>query len=549
MKLHKSIVGILAALLAYSFNSCVDDSFDLSKISKEIELFGNSISGPVCKATLRMDSIVSRLGIDANTLSVEDGKYVFNYSGSMDMSGLLSSIKNYSFPDISPVTTSIPLIDASKLPVPYNIPPVETTFSGTTSIDLPAFSSSLINVDSIELQNTVLQITPQCIGIDGANLGNCVSIAFAAEGNAADYYINGQKVTNWTIKMGETCNLEIRKVRLANSSNSLKIKETVMINVKNSGDAVINKKEQTYMNISIKLLNGMDFKVAYGKVTYSNSGKIDPISFTGLSDNIGEDAVLSIYNPTIKITETSNLGVPVNIDLNIGTANSKTVQTKTLTNTAYTLLPAANPSQTVTNKIVIDKENGTGELFKINPDQILLSYNFSTGTSSGSFISKNSEMNMAYNMKVPVQFGSDLKITMNETMKNPFSDIPDIADNDSTKASLLFDVLNRIPLAMKLRVTALDENGTALFTKESGTINAASPIDPITGFASGVSESNPEIELTSEEIGKLNSTKQFKVEFIVSSSDQAQFVTIQPSDYIEIKIGAKINGGIRFNLK
>jgi hypothetical protein len=280
------------------------------------------------------------------------------------------------------------------------------------------------------------------------------------------------------------------------------------------------------------------------------NGTLDPISFDALGSILGENDVLSFYNPSINLSTTGNLGIPVNFTMNMGTSNSKTGQSRSLTNTTFSLNPATSPSVPITNTKTFDKDNGTAELFKINPDQITMGYSFETDKNSlkNHFIAKNSQMTMNYNMEIPLQFGGDLHLGMGTTMESPIGDLSIMADQENLSIGLTLNVKNRIPLALKLKLTALDEDSVALFTTESDTIQAAGPIDPITGFATGFTLTNTDLTLTPAQIDQLQLTKKFRVSFVVTSNNQASFVTVQPSDYLEIKIGAQIEGGVLLDL-
>ncbi|MDP4278586.1 MAG: hypothetical protein Q8914_13255 [Bacteroidota bacterium] len=536
----------LTGALAYS---CIDDAYDLSNLSKKFELFGNSLAFPVGYTTIHMDSVINGLNIDASTLSVEDGKYVFNYSGSMDMSGLTNAISDFKLATISPVTTPVNLFDASSHGGTYTMPAgFYEEYTGSTTINLPSFTTSLISVDSIALKNAIMQITLGSTGLGGTKLASSISITFTALDNNAEYIVNGVPKTTWTIHMGETCNVGINKLRLSGSSPSLGLSETVVMNVAGNGDVTATGK--TKMNITMNVLDGMDFNTVYGKVSYSKTGTLDPISFTGLNEKLGNDDVLSFYNPSIQLMTEGNLGVPINFNLEMGTSNSKTGQSRSLSNADFTLHAAASPVSSVKDTFLIDKTYGTDQLFKINPDQINLGYHFQTltNTSYDHFIAKDSRISMKYAMKIPLQFGGDLNIGMSkDSIDNPI-DLSKLDNQDNLKVALTLNVENRIPLSLKLELTAYDENHNELFTAESGSIAAANPIDPVTGFATAAQHTSTEISLTSDQINKLKDTKTFKATFIITSNNLASFVTVQPSDYISFKIGAKTEGGVQIDL-
>lgn len=535
----------MAGMLSFS---CIDKTYDMENLSTKMELFGNSMAIPIGKTTIYLDSIIGGLDADTTVLRVENGVYVFRYAGTMDMSGLTNELGNFSLAPVNGVSGSINMYDATLAPsVPFNIPPTPNpyTYSGTASINLPSFSTPLISVDSVQLKNTFMSISLGNAGLGGAKLPESIQATFTAQGTGAVYYVDGNPATTWTVRMGETKQVEIRKLRLAGGAGTLTLNQTVTMDIQQAGDVTAEQKIQTTLNYTINM-SAVDFDVVYGKVDYSlPASNLDPINFDALGELLSENDVLSFYNPTIKVNTTGNLGVPVDITLNMSTSNSKSGASRSLTNTTLNMLPASAPGQTKVNNFVIDKNNGTDELFKINPDQINLGYSVRTVTNTpyNHFISKNSSLSMDYAMEIPLQFGSDLNLNIGQTMESPVGDLGILDDQDDLVLGLTLAVKNRIPLALKLKLTALDQDSVTLFTTESGTI-AAAAIDALTGKANAVTETNTSLSLTSTQIEKLKDTKKFHVGFVITASGQGSYVSVQPTDYIEIKVGLQTEGGL-----
>ncbi|HQB71448.1 MAG TPA: hypothetical protein PLZ96_09020, partial [Bacteroidales bacterium] len=114
MKLKRFLLIYFLVVLAGVFCfSCIDQSYDLEKLSGKIELFGNSISVPIGTTTIYLDSVVGNLTQDSGSLTVKDGVYVFEFAGSMDMSGLTSALGDFSLAAVDSIMTTTPLYDAS----------------------------------------------------------------------------------------------------------------------------------------------------------------------------------------------------------------------------------------------------------------------------------------------------------------------------------------------------------------------------------------------------------------------------------------------------
>jgi len=546
------------ALLCFITFSCIDNSYNLTDLSGKAELFKNSLSAPAGTITIKLDSIIGGLDVDTSTLKVQNGTYVFGYSGAFEFGSLSETLNGFKLASLDGFSTTVPLFDASVLPpntpLPFDLVPMSYEYSTPININLPNFTTDLISVDSLSLQNTIIKISVSEEGLGGKNLENSASIKFETHGTVADYYIDGEKVTSWTVKMNQSVTVEIKKLRLSGDNNILELAPIVVLNVAEVGDVQATALIQTKMNVAIKYPNGLDYNVVWGQVHYNLPKKqISPIHFTGLGKIMSENDTLSIYNPKIVLATKGNIGVPIDLTLDMKTTNSTTGKSSPgLIDPTIHMLAARDTSDFTPHTYTIDRENGTSELFKINPDIIELSYAAQTVNKVGEsyFISKNSQLNLSYKMEIPLQFGSDLKMSVDTTLKNPFKDNLDKLENQTNlTASIFLNIQNRIPLNMQIVLKALDANNNQLFTVQTDKINA-SAVDE-SGLATDYAVTDTDISLTSDQINKLKDTKMFSVSFVVTAKQGVESVTVQPSDYITIKIGGRINGGvlIDFNSK
>jgi len=543
MRFLKSCIVLLTGALSFS---CVDESYDLTNLSTKMELFGNSMALPIGSTTVHLDSIIGNMGVDSSVLSVSNGTYVFRYTGNMDMSGLTNSMSDFSLPTVENISTTTDIFDATNVPyVPFDLEATDYTYYPNIAIDIPTISTDLIDIDSIELDNTILRIALTSVGLGGPKLTESFSIKFTAVGTGADYYKDGEPTTSWTVRMGETVEIQVRKLRLAGGLNKLNLQEEVILSIKEKGDVKATSKIMTTVTSHLSLHN-FDYTVVYGKVDYEGDpASIDDINFDGLGNILDENNVLSFHNPTIQLTTSGNIGVPVDFTLNMKTSNSTTLATRSIDNTTFRMVPATSPLETKVNTFVIDRDNGTSELFKINPDIIRISYSFKTDTTQNlpHFVAKNSHLTMNYVMEIPLQFDSDLVLNMGTTIESPI-DLSIFEEQDEDQViGLTLNVKNHIPLSMKLKLTALDEDSVALFSTESDTIYSA-PVDILTGKSTGERVTNTDLSLTHNQINKLKDTKKFRVGFVITPNSSAPYVSVQPSDYITIKVGVQIEGGI-----
>jgi hypothetical protein len=536
------------ALMCIAAYACVDEAYDLSKADYSIEVLKEGVSLPIGNLEMSMDSILK--DVDHSFLKVQDGVYTFYQKGSMNTLDLTGSMTNFSLTKPGDGDTIINLYKAPT--VPLNVPTsVNEIYSGTTTISLPNFTTSLIDVKRIQLKNTTFTMTASTSSnLGGSDLANSIVIT-CTPSSMAEFYDNTGKITSWTLKANETKTIEIRSVDLSSAKN-ISITYTARFHpTSNNAVTISAPSAQTTLRLS-NSFNGIDFESVYGKITYSrNDTKTE--SFKGFGDLLANNNVLSFHDPRFKLKWTSNLGVPILFSFNMSSKNTLSLENASLTNTSFTMQPVSAPNQTRTDSFTIGRSNGTSGLFKINPDQITTGYTLATDQSSSNyFIAKNTQLALESSLEIPVQFDSDLTLNVGDTIDNPFLDITKkMTDQDSLNFGFLFDVENRIPLNMEIKLSALNANLGTLYTISSGTIRAAKvPSNSTTGFATDTTLTTSTLQFSKAQINQLKDVSKFKVEFIVKATNAgASFVSIQPSDYIKIKVGARVAGGVLFDLK
>jgi hypothetical protein len=283
-------------------------------------------------------------------------------------------------------------------------------------------------------------------------------------------------------------------------------------------------------------------------VDYGKSDQID-INFGGFGDIIANNSVISFYDPTLKLYSNSNLGVPINLTLNMTSKNSITNISSNPVNVSRSLFAASNPSSTKQNEILIDEPNdGLAGLFKVNPTKISMGYSIQTNKNASSFINKNTFLTLKDTMEIPLRFANDLVLSKQIEMDSPFQNLMDsLPTQDSLEIGFVLTVTNRIPLAMRIKMIGLDDSGNEQFTVTSGLIQPGGSIDN-SGFATTETTTTTELLFDNTQINLLKSTPKFKVEFDISATQQSGGAALQPSDYIKIKVAGRIKGGVKIDL-
>lgn len=531
-------------LLAFS---CVDESYDLDKADYTVQVLDDAISLPMGSLELRMDSILKVNKNDSTGIQVKGGMYLLTATSKLDVSDLNSKLNGFTLAKPGDVSTNVNLFTAPN--VNYDIPVGSTSYNGSTTMTLPNFTTDLIDVKKVNLKNTTFTMRGTTTNLGGTNLNNSITITVTPQDAVAEYYINNVKVTSWTMKANEDKVVEIRTLNVTNSKN-LVFNYSVSMNVATLGAVRVINSTQSSMAVTVKF-NGIDFDAVYGKVTYSISDA-DTTEIKGLSDIIdGNSNLLSLYNPSIKFKWSDNLGVPIGVTFGMSTKNATTGQSRTLTNNSFLMAPAATPTSLVKDSFTIDRNNGTADLFKINPTEMRVSYSMNTNTSTvNSFIPKNLNMTLESTFTLPLQFGSDLLLNITpDTITNPFLSVLDkLAEQPNLGFGVVFDVVNRIPLGIKIRLAAENQAGATLYTIETSTIKPAKGINA-QGFATDTTMTKTKLGFNAAQVEQFKNVARFRPSFVISASQSGStFVTLSPSDYIKLNLAAEITGGVNLDL-
>lgn len=535
------------ALMCFLAFSCVDESYDLEKADYQVQVLDDAISLPMGSLELRMDSILKVNDKDSTGIQVKGNMYYLSATSKMDISDLNSKLNGFTLTKPGDVSTNVNLFTAPN--VNYDVPVGNTSYNGSTTMTLPNFTTDLIDVKRVNLKNTTFTMRGTTTNLGGSNLNNSITITVTPADAVAEYYINNVKVTSWTMKANEDKVVEVRTLNVTNSKN-LVFNYSVSMNVATLGAVRVINSTQSSMAVTVKF-NGIDFDVVYGKVTYSISDS-ETTEIQSLSDMIGGNTnVLSLYNPSIKFKWSDNLGVPIGVTFGMSTKNTVTNQTKSLSNNSFTMAAALSSTSLAKDSFTIDRNNGTADLFKINPNEMTVSYSMNTNASTvNSFIPKNLNMSLESTFTLPLQFGSDLLLNVSpDTITNPFLSILDkLATQPNLGFGVVFDVVNRIPLGIKIRLTAENQAGTALYYIETSDIKPAKGINA-QGFATDTTMTKTKLAFNASQIDQFKNVARFRPNFIISASQSSSnFVTLSPSDYIKLNIGAEITGGVNLDL-
>lgn len=309
------------------------------------------------------------------------------------------------------------------------------------------------------------------------------------------------------------------------------------------------------INVGVKVtLKGLEFQKVYGKfnVELDEDLNIDNIAFD-LPDMLkGDDVMLDIANPVLTLSTESNIGIPVNAQLNLTKYRGGSLQTNDKLSVNFTL-PKANTAAEIvkTNYWVSPTQDGKPaeytylatdlqNLFKPLPDSVKVEIKPTIDNSVQHLIDLQAmySLKVKYGINVPFKFGKDLSITIKDTIDNVDLGL-DENDVKSGKIELLGKILNSIPLNLELQMLFTDANFNILATTEKQSILAGAP------DGKGVSS---DITVTlADNLDDLKRLNKVILTFKATSNATIAGTPIKPDNYIRAELKARI-GGVKVTL-
>lgn len=228
-----------------------------------------------------------------------------------------------------------------------------------------------------------------------------------------------------------------------------------------------------------------------GKVDY----KVDPVvesvdlsDFTSALGDMGADANFDFYHAHLALEVTSNLGVPVEAEVElVPYYNGKADASKTVPATLL-LQPAASADQIQVSKFWLannDDRMPAGYTFveadilsilNAMPEKLEFRLNAATDPETESVLEPSADymLTALYLFELPLEFGEEFEITY----KTEIPEIPAILGSllsQGTKVKLAGEIVNSLPLGLDLKFNFLDKNGNAVPLAEGCGVQKISP--------------------------------------------------------------------------
>ena len=574
---------IAAALLLTSFGittSCIDNSYDLNKdIDMTISAGGEHLAIPVgYTEKITLDKIIEL--DEGDDLQIVDGEYHLLKKDNIDETN--TSVKLVTVNESSNPIEPIRIISGNHDNNVHDIFISNAESEGFINAEAHGVDKAVIEIGSLaaDMPTTLTlklklggEISTSLVKVGTMTITFPNFIQFEKENG-----LNGQTLTMTDVQIepysGFTKELKINKyvfgkeygegnrVDEENGDRILKI-ENQEIKIEMQGINVTTPSGNGSLNITPTItLAEMAVSEVYGTIQPDIDVKPTEVELNNLPDFLQDDEIrLDITNPVFSFNANNPRNTDVEMD-GVLTGYKDGQVTKTVKigsgngGASITLKPSGDKQQTISivrdektvveanaTKVVVPNLN---DIIETIPDHINVELKPAVKTEQYYTVNLGQDytLNSAYDIDIPLSFGSNLKIVYEETLDNFDLDLEDV---DIKKAVLSINAVNTIPLAMEIKndnVSALDANGNVIKDIDvtvEGTITESK--DGKTEVSSAL---NVNLNETAEgAISKLDGLK-LKITAVPGQATDVQLLNTQWMQLKDMKL--KIPNGIKVDL-
>lgn len=574
---------IAAALLLTSFGittSCIDNSYDLNRdIDMTISAGGEHLAIPVgYTEKITLDKIIEL--DEGDDLQIVNGEYHLLKKDNIDETN--TSVKLVTVNESSNPIEPIRIISGNHDSDVYDILISNAESEGFINAEAHGVDKAVIEIGSLaaDMPTTLTlklklsgEISTSLVKVGTMTITFPNFIQFEKENG-----LNGQTLTMTDVQIepysGFTKELKINKyvfgkeygegnrVDEENGDRILKI-ENQEIKIDMQGINVADPSGNGSLNITPTItLAEMAVSEVYGTIQPDIDVKPTEVELNNLPDFLQDDEIrLDITNPVFSFNANNPLNTDVEMDgVLTGYKDGKVTKIVKIGSgnggASITLKPSGDKQQTISivrdeqtvveanaTKVVVPNLN---DIIETIPDHINVELKPVVKTEQYYTVNLGQDytLNSAYDIDIPLSFGSNLKIVYEETLDNFDLDLEDV---DIKKAVLSINAVNTIPLAMEIKndnVSALDANGNVIKDIDvtvEGTITESK--DGKTEVSSAL---NVNLNETAEgAISKLDGLK-LKITAVPGQATDVQLLSTQWMQLKDMKL--KIPNGIKVDL-
>ena len=554
-------LGLNLSLLA-GMSSCIDEKYDLDKLSKDAYFSPNGISvglGNVDTLWLKSYLKVDEVG----GLEFDENGYFVEYHESLD-----AEVPTLSDFLIEPVSVSIrenliaadinAEISQGWRNARFSVKENGVSDSFSISLDDIEVEDLSVDVKSVIMESCEMKFVAKLSGVVQFTETELEVIITLPEGftcpeaNAANEVTLRYNVSD-CIDAPVEKTLNITEYTFPAGGESTPIKYNVFLNGLSDNATLITSSNPT---VDIDVSVAPQLKTAYGTISGNIAirGGFDMSSLSETFTDSNDRFVF--YNPSFKIEATSNLGVPFSTNLSMWAVKGDQPIAGSREEEENILLPKPLLGETLTTKYNLARmDENDGFIFRpfsinnvINrlPDSVITELVITPQIGSGDHfidLTKELELYMNYTVRVPFAFADGMQVSLSDTISGVFSDdmVEYLFPDKDGAGDFIFSATAEItiPLDLKVQVIILDENN-----QEINGINIASIELP---YSSQSNDRKFEFKIVNDNFKYMEHAKNMAFRFSISSNAGSEGRYLKPEHYIFLKrLVFRKTGGIHF---
>ena len=570
---------IAVALLLTSLGittSCIDNSYDLNKdIDMTISAGGEHLAIPVgYTEKITLDKIIEIE--EGDDLQLVDGEYHLLKKGNID--NATTEIGEVTVTGTTTIIEATPIAEVAAALTHWQTMAASINKTGTIEVSAHDIDDAIKEIGALKASSpTELIINLGITAGENMDFDNItftdLKITFPSILDFEPYTGLSNNILDLdglTINKGEEKNisLQVKGYKFGNETpdgkkiigNTLNINEKVIVEGKTTVDVKMGSSGTISFTPTIELQE-MDIQSVTGVIQPIIEPTGSTVNLENLPDFLEDDATeLDITNPIFTFIAKNPLEAPIVLNGTMqGEKNGSIIEGSTV----ILGRNGIDQQDTILEKgdnIIALSRLGTGgpegsknikvsninDLIKKIPDVVKVDLNplVEYATYYTVDLTTSYAMESNYDIDIPLNFGSNLKIVYDETIDNFDLDLEDV---DIKKAILSINAVNTIPLAMEIKnenVSALDANGNVIKDIDvtvEGTITESKD-----GKAEVSSTLNINLNETAEgAISKLDGLK-LKVTAVPGQATDVQLLSTQWLQLTDMKL--KIPNGIKVDL-
>ena len=570
---------IAVALLLTSLGittSCIDNSYDLNKdIDMTISAGGEHLAIPVgYTEKITLDKIIEIE--EGDDLQLVDGEYHLLKKGNID--NATTEIGEVTVTGTTTIIEATPIAEVAAALTHWQTMAASIKKTGTIEVSAHDIDDAIKEIGALKASSpTELIINLGITAGENMDFDNItftdLKITFPSILDFEPYTGLSNNILDLdglTINKGEEKNisLQVKGYKFGNETpdgkkiigNTLNINEKVIVEGKTTVDVKMGSSGTISFTPTIELQE-MDIQSVTGVIQPIIEPTGSTVNLENLPDFLEDDATeLDITNPIFTFIAKNPLEAPIILNGTMqGEKNGSIIEGSTVilgrngidqqdiilekgdSMIALSRLGTGGPEGSKNIKV-----SNINDLIKKIPDVVKVDLNplVEYATYYTVDLTTSYAMESNYDIDIPLNFGSNLKIVYDETIDNFDLDLEDV---DIKKAILSINAVNTIPLAMEIKnenVSALDANGNVIKDIDvtvEGTITESKD-----GKAEVSSTLNINLNETAEgAISKLDGLK-LKVTAVPGQATDVQLLSTQWLQLTDMKL--KIPNGIKVDL-